>query len=271
MDGVLAHPAIQAGVAPFLAALIVATVLTPVRLGGWAVIAAFVLCVALVSGLQFTPLTATRKILVLAIAAAALGPMLDYVLKPTRAGIVLIGLVAAGATLWAFWPVILQRAGSQAWFLGGTAAIVVAVAVGFSQAQLTGDGVRAGAAVLALGLGVGIASIFAASLSYGLYGLSLAAGGGGYLLPQMVRGRKAVAGATLTLPAMLAGSLVGVGAMLLAQLPWYCVPLLALIPVAVCLPGPARAPVWLQAVVFSLYGFVIAGVACALAWPLPQT
>ena len=42
---------------------------------------------------------------------------------------------------------------------------------------------------------------------------------------------------------------------------------LGLVPLAVRLPGPERAAVWLQAVVFSLYGFAVAGLACWLAWP----
>jgi hypothetical protein len=66
---------------------------------------------------------------------------------------------------------------------------------------------------------------------------------------------------------MLIAALVGGGAVLLAELQWYCLALLALIPLVVRLPGPARAPVWLQAVIFSLYGFAVAGIACYLAWP----
>lgn len=271
MEELFANPALQAGVAPFLVALFVAIAFSRLRVGGLAAIAAFLVCFYLVTGIQFAPLTATRKILVLAIVAAAIGPLLDFALKPTRVGILLMAGGAAGGALWAFWPVILQKPGMQAWLFGGSAAIALAVMVGFAQAQLASDGVRAGAAVLALGLGVGIAAIFSASLTYGLYGIALGAGGGAFLLPQMIVGKKATAGATFTLPAMLIGGLVAVGAMLLAQLPWYCVLILALVPVMVRLPGPEKAPVWLQAIVFSLYGFVIAGVACALAWPSSPT
>jgi len=267
LEEFLANPAVQGGLAPFLTAFIVAVALSPMRLGGLAVIAAFLVCMHFVTGIQFTPLTATRKILILAIAAAAIGPLLDFALTPTRIGVALIAAGAAGGTLWAFWPVILQKPAMQAWLFGGSAAVALAFMVGFAQAQLAGDGIRVGAAALALGLGTGIAAIFAGSLSYGLYGIALGAGAGGFLLPQMIRGEKAAAGATFTVPAILIGGLVAVGAMLLAQLPWYCVLVLALVPVAVRLPGPGKAPVWLQAVVFSLYGFVIAGVACALAWP----
>jgi hypothetical protein len=83
----------------------------------------------------------------------------------------------------------------------------------------------------------------------------------------MCRGRKGFAGATFTLPAMLTGGLVAVGTMVLAKLPWYALLVLAAVPLAARLPGPAGAPVWLQAVIFSLYGFAVAGLACFLAWP----
>jgi hypothetical protein len=271
LQELLANPAVQAGVAPFVAAVIVAVALSSLRLGGLAAIAAFLVCTHFVTGIQFSPLTATRKVLVLAIVAAAIGPLLDFALRPTRIGVALVALAAAGAALWAFWPVIVQKPGTQAWLLGGSAAIALAVMAGFAQAKLAGDGVRAGAAALSVGLGAGIAATISGSLTYGLYGIALGAGAGGFLLPQMVRGKKAVAGATFTLPAMITGGLVAAGAMLLAQLPWYCVLVLALVPVSVRLPGPEKGPVWLQAFVFSLYGFVIAGVACALAWPSSQT
>ena len=266
----LANPAVQAGVAPFLVALVLSVALWPLRLGGLAIIAAFVICTYLVTGIQFTPLTATRKVLLVALVAAALGPLIDFARRPNRAGVGLIALVAGGAALWAFWPVIAQKTGFQVWLLGGTAAVAIVLLIGLSLPRLSDDGVRAGAAGLALGLGTGASAIVAGSLSYGLFGIAIGAGAGGFLLPQMLRGKKSAAGATFVLPAMVACGLVAAGAMFLAQLPWFCVLILALVPATAWLPG-AKAAVWLQAVLFSLYGFVIAGVACALAWPSSQT
>lgn len=131
---------------------------------------------------------------------------------------------------------------------------------------LADHAVRAGAAGLGAGLGVGLAAILAASVTYGLYGIALGAGSGAFLLVQMLRGKPGTAGATFTLPAMLISGLVAVGAMILAQLPWYSVLVLALVPVGASLPVPARARVWQQAILLSLYTFIIAGFACYLAW-----
>ncbi|MEW6690539.1 MAG: hypothetical protein AB1452_15795 [Pseudomonadota bacterium] len=270
MDEFLSNPAVQAGGVPFLAALIAAVALQPVRLGGLALVAAFLSCMYLVSGLQLTPLTATRKILILGIAAPAVGVLADFAFRPTRAGAALMAVAAGAAALWVFWPVLAQKSAAQAWLLGATTAVATVFMVGFAQLQLASDALRAGAAALGLGLGVGVASIFSASASYGSYGIALGAGAGGFLLPQMIRGKPAFAGTTFALTAMLLGGLVAAGAMILAQLPWYAVLVLALVPLAARMPVPARAPVWLQAVLFSLYAFVVAAVACALAWPSNQ-
>jgi hypothetical protein len=59
--------------------------------------------------------------------------------------------------------------------------------------------------------------------------------------------------------------------MMLAQLPWYSVLVLSLVPLAVRLPAPQSAPAWLRAVIFSCYGFVVAALACVLAWPSSQS
>jgi hypothetical protein len=267
MNDLLSNPAVQAGAAPFLAGLIVAVVLRPLKLGGLAASAAFFTTVYLVAGFQFSPLTATRKLFLVAAAAPAVGILIDFAFKPTRFGAALLALAAGGAALWAFGPVLGQRPPAEAWPLLASAIVVAAFAVGFGQVALAGDGVRAGAAALAMGIGAGVASIFSASVAYGSYGLALGAGAGAFLLVQMVTGTKSHAGATFVLPAMLTAALVGAGAMTLAKMPWHVLLVLGLVPLAVRLPGPERAPVWLQAVVFSLYGFAVAALACWLAWP----
>ena len=160
-----------------------------------------------------------------------------------------------------------ERPAGEAALLLASAIVVAVFVVGFGQAALAADGVRAGAAALALGIGAGVASIFSASIAYGSYGMALGAGAGAFLLPQMITGTKSHAGATFVLPAMLAAALVGAGAMTLAKMPWHVLLVLGLVPLAVRLPGPERAPVWLQAVIFSSYGFAVAGLACWLAWP----
>ena len=268
MSEFLANPAVQGGVAPFVVALIAVLLLQPLRLGGFAVSAGFLTAMFLVSGLQFIPLTATRKIVLLSVAAPVAGMLADFAFKPTRLGAALLAIGASIATLWVFGPVVLQK---QAWLAGAAIALATVFIVGFSQSFLAGDAVRAGANGLALGLGSGVAAYLGASLTYGLYGVAIGAASGAFLLPQMIMSKRTAAGATFTLPAALLASLVAAGAIVLAELPWYCIAVLALVPVAARLPAPAKAPVWLQAVLISLYAFAVAAAACALAWRASRT
>ena len=46
--------------------------------------------------------------------------------------------------------------------------------------------------------------------------------------------------------------------MLLAELPWYALPLLLLVPLAVALPAPERAPLIVRAAVFAVYALAAA-------------
>lgn len=257
---------VQGGVAPFVAALVAVLLLQRVRLGGLALVAAFFVAVYFYAGFSFTPLTATRKIIVLGIASPIVGILADFAFKPTRIGTVVLALAGAAATTWVFWPVLSQKQTADVWIFGGAAALAVAFMIGFGQVFLAGQAVRAGAAGLGVGLGVGVASVFAASAIYGLYGLALGAGSGAFLLVQMIKGKPGFAGATFTLPMMLIAGLVAAAAMILAKLPWYSLLVLALVPVGARLPVPARAPVWMQAVLLSFYAFVIAGIACVFAW-----
>ena len=269
VDDLLTHPAFHGGVAPFGVALLAAISLKRLRLAGLAVPAGFITCMYLVSGLDLVPLTATRKILLLGVLASTLGVVCDLAFKQARLAVLLATMAVAGA-IWAFWSVLAQKPASEAWLLGGTTALVVGFLVWTSQHWLAGDGVRVGAAGLGLGLGIGVAAIFSASATYGLYGISIGAGAGAFLLPQMIGGRKWFAGVTFTLTTMLLSGLVGAGAMILAELPWYSLLAFALVPLAARAPGPESGPVWLQAVVFSLYSFAIAALACVLAWPAAQ-
>jgi hypothetical protein len=270
LDDLFSNPAVQGGVAPFVVALVVALLLSPLRLGGLAVTAGFLTAVYFVAGFTFTPLTATRKIILLSMAAPVFGILLDFAFKPTRVGVAILALCGASGALWAFWPVLAQKPVAEGWLPGASAVVAIAFMVGFAQLCLAGDAVRAGAAGLALGVGTGIAAILGASASYGLYGIALGAGAGAFLLPQMITGRKCAAGATFTLAAVLTTGLVAAGAMILAKLPWYSVLVLALVPLGAWLPVPAKAPVWAQAVLLSLYSFIIAGAGCALAWKFPD-
>jgi len=266
MQEMLANPAVQGGLAPFVAALTVAALFAPFRLGGLAVVAAFATAVYFIAGFTFEPLTATRKIIILGLAAPLAGIVIDFAFRPTRLEAWVLALAGAAAAAWIFWPLLAQKGLERALLPGGIAVLATAWTVGFSHSRLAEDGVRAGAAGVALGVGAGGAAILGASLTYGLYGMAVAAGAGAFLLVQMIIGKKTHAGATFMLAAASVTALLASAAMILAQVPWYAVIALALVPLAASLPVSAGAPVWLQALLLSFFGLFMAGIACALAW-----
>jgi hypothetical protein len=265
MESLLDHPAIQGGVAPFVAGLITAAVLGRAGLGGLAVVVGYALAVALVSGIAFTPLSATRKLTLVAFAAPVLGILVDHVLRAGRTLATLIALACGALTVWVFWSVLQQKSLAEAVLLGGGTAVFVAWLVA-AMLALANEPVRAGAAALMLGLGAGISAILGASAVLGLHGIGLGAGAGAFLLWQMVTGRKIAAGATLTLSAAVAAGLLAAAAFLLAQKPWYALVPLALVPLAARLPVPGRFPVWAQAFLVSIYCLAPALAAFVLTW-----
>src|SRR2546430_14887003 len=84
MQEMLANPAVQGGLAPFIAALTVTALLAPFRLGGLAVVAAFATAVYFIAGFTFEPLTATRKIILLGFAAPLAGLLHRFAFRPPR-------------------------------------------------------------------------------------------------------------------------------------------------------------------------------------------
>jgi hypothetical protein len=266
MQELFANPAVQGGAAPFVAGLIVTLLLGRFRLGGLAVVAAFATAVYFIAGFTFSPLSATRKIILLGLTAPLAGMFFDFAFRPTRLGSYLLTIAAAAAAAWVFWPVLAQKEPARGLLLGAAAVLATAWVVLVSGRRLAGDSVRAGAAGLALGAGTGAAAIRSASSTNALYGVAIAAGSGAFLLVQLVTGRRIHAGETFTLSAAGMPILIAAAAMAFAQLPWYSVVVLALVPVAANLRVPMGAPLWLQALLSSTYGLIVAAIACALAW-----
>jgi hypothetical protein len=159
MQQLFQNPAIEAGAAPLIVALIVLLALGRTRFDGLAIAVAFATAVALASGFSVTPLTATRKIVLLTLGASALGVVLGLVPAPGRIRSALAALAATAATLWVFWPVLANRPIAEAALLGATAVPLIAWLAGYVDAALAPRPVECGAAVLLLGLGAGRARL----------------------------------------------------------------------------------------------------------------
>jgi hypothetical protein len=207
-------PMFQAGIAPFVVALLLAALAwarsrSLAALGWLAVSAAIVTTVALATGIGFSPLTAARKIVLLVLLAPVIGWLLDRVLADSRSGWVgtaAISVLAGMASLWVFQTALAQREGMQGLLMGAGVAAFVAVLVALSL-RLRGDGVVAGAAALGLGLAVGVAAVLSASIGNMMNGVALAMAGAALLLVQLVRGEALAAGYLGTLSFALAAAL----------------------------------------------------------------
>ena len=265
MNEFLEHPAVQGGVAPFVVALIVAILLGRTRYAWLAVVAGYVTAVAMSTGIALSPLTATRKVLLLTVAVAVVGIVLDLIGPKARAATTVVASIAGVAAVWAFWSVLGQREGAALW----TAVIAIALFAAAMAAlvmSLRNDPLRVAAATFGLGLATGVAAVISASIGFLLAGMAVAAGAGALLLIAVVTSRPVATGflGTLTVGTMIA--LFAEGASLLAQMPWYATLSLLLVPLAVRLPVGEDWGTFKRAFVLALYALAAASVPIAAAW-----
>lgn len=265
MDEFLAHPAVQAAVAPFLAALAVAAALRRTRLLGLAVAAAFAVAVGLTMGYSFEAFTAARKLELVGFATAILVVGLELGGVSRTASIrVFLSLAVAASAVWVLWRVLQQQepfnAVIKALASGAFAAMLLE-----SDLRLSGDRIRSATSALMLGLAVGAISILGASVVLGQLGIAVAAGAGAALLVLM-RGAQRETGWTFILPAAIIAGLTGLVAVFTASLPWFCLlPLLA-IPWATRLVPQDLDRLWRTAFLTSLAALVPVALAVVTAW-----
>ena len=265
MNALLEHPAVQGGVAPFVVGLIVALALGRTRYAWLAIVAGYLMAVALSTGISFSPLTASRKILLLAIVVAVVGLVLDRMMPKTRTLNWILAAVAGVAAVWAFWSVLGQREGSAAWTATATVAIFAGVMT-LALMSLRDDPLRVAAATLGLGIATGVASVLSASIGFLLAGMAVAAAAGALLLVAVFTSRPAEPGIMGTLMVGVLIALFAEGASLLAQMPWYASAALLLVPLAVRLPVREEWSVFRRAFTLSLYALAAASIPIAAAW-----
>ncbi len=245
MDRLLASPEFQA-LAPFVAALVLLAVLRKAP-SGWNALAltgGLAVIVALVNGLTVEPLTGTRKIMILALAAAPVGLLVATVLHGRARMLTYVVLCVAGGA-WVFWTV-LARKDELAMALFGGGAVAYLAWLTAAMYALRAQPLAAGAAATALALGTGASVLLSASALLGQLGLALGAAAGAFLLFAAFL-RDQHAGAAFTLTAALGAGLIGFAGLLFAKLDWLVLLPLALVPLAARVPAPERLPRFLQA------------------------
>ncbi len=267
MDELLNHPAVQAGVLPFAVALAMAAGLRRSRQLGLCVTAGFACAVALTMGFfGFEALTALKKLVLVGIAAAAIGAGLELAMQqprwPHQLG---LGLAAAVAVIWVLARLLQQRDATGA-LLAGAGAVLYCIALLAGGQRVSRDPVAAAAVVLVLGLASGVLALLGASAQLALLGIALGAGAGAVLLVQMLAGASAPVGWTLGLSAHVTVALLGLLAVFTGALPWYCLLPLPLVAWAANLAPAGARPVWQRAVLAALLALAPALGAIVLAW-----
>ena len=271
MEQFLNRPEFQSAVIPFGTALLVYAGLRKFTAAAWicALFAAFVIAVWLINGVTFTPLTGTRKIILLvlgSLAFAALAPLLIRQIKLQRA----VGpLLTILALLWVFWKVVARmEASGILLFLAGGLALIIALSWAFEH--IARDNARLHGAGLGLLLGTGLSATAGASALLGQLALAMAAATGGMLLAWVLLGKAGRSAASnhsiSTLPYVLAATLFGLAAVVFARMPWYALIPLATIPLAAGLVPVKPDSRFLKAFVYSLPGIVIALATAFWVW-----
>ena len=263
MQDILNHPAVQAGLAPFLAALVTAGLFRRFRLSGLALIAGFSVTVYLVSSFAIEPLTATRKIVLLGLLSALLALLLN--LFRSRWLVTLLPVLGGAAGIWTVLRVLQQHEPQVALLWGAGCAVYVALLV-WGMDKLENDPTRAASAATALGIGSGGAALVGASALLGQFGLALGSAAAALLLIQMFTNQTRTTGRVFTLPIALIAGLIGCVAVLGARLPWYALLALACIPIVARLAPLSNRSVRQRCLLATLLTSVFAAAAIYVTW-----
>lgn len=266
MNELLNNPAFQSGIAPFVIALIALIILRPL---GWywaglALVIAFYSGVYLMLGFQFTPLTSTRKMFLLGMAATAVGLLLDALPLARRYVITLLAVLGAASALWLLWPFLSRKEGLDLW-LGAIGALVYMawLNVLVERNRLAQPAIYAG--LFAISIGTGLSALLGASALLGQLGSSIGAATGAFILLSLFN-KQIPAGTSFTFPATLLSGLIGVSGIAYARLPWHSLLMIAAIPLLLNLPLPATLSRPKQLLVMCALTMALAIAAIGMTW-----
>lgn len=267
MDEMLQNPAIRSGVLPFLIAAVLSVGFRP--LGGYAVGLAFVLALAvqliMLVGINiFPPKINTHKVIVLGLAAAALGLARDILGGRAATWLAVSTVAAVSAIIWVVYPV-LMRADASDRVLAFTGVVAFFIALFLSVERLRVLPILPAAMLTWLGLGVGGTALLGATALYGEVGIAVGAAAGGVALTSMF-GVAPRLGATLLYPGLWFSGAVGVAAAVFSNLRWYSLAPLVLIPLIAAIPMPEHWTPRRKVILLSIPMILLAALAVFVTW-----
>lgn len=263
LQSLLDHPAVQAGLAPFIVALLVSELFRRIKLSGLAVIAGFAITIYLASSFSFEPLTVPRKIIALGFLGAGLGVVLDWLRFSWLTW--LLPIAAGAVTIWAMLNILQHQPPQVALLWGAACAAYVALLV-WGMDRLESNAMRSSSAATALGFGTGGAALLGASALLGQFGLALGAAAAALSFILCISNRTLPTGRALTLPVALIAGLTACLAVLSAKLPWYALAILVCIPLLAHLVPLQNRSVRVQILLLSLLTLPVASAAIYVTW-----
>jgi len=268
MDQILSRPEIQSAVLPFSIGFLLYLALRKQTLNAWvwAVFVAFLISVGLINGLTITPLTGTRKIILLILASFVAAASIQHLIADVKLRRAVLSTLAVLAMLLVFWKIAMRKeALDMALFFLGSLTLVLTLVRSFERigdnfTQLHGAG-------FASLIGTGLSAAVAASALLGQLALSLSAASAAVLLGWVIKGDAGDGKqSNATLPYALAAALLGLAAVILARLPWYALIPLASIPLVTSFVPKISENRFIQALTTSLPGLCIALAVAFWVW-----
>jgi hypothetical protein len=273
MDDFLSKPEFQSAVIPFIVGLLFYFSLRKLSAyaWGWAIFSAFLISATLINGFTLTPLTGTRKIILLILASFIIIALVRQLITNSNLQRMLLPVLGVAALIWVFWKVLIRMdvLGVTAFLAGGVGLLLWLLwafdRVGNEDARLHGAG-------FSLLLGTGLAATAGASALLGQLTLSLAAASGGIFLAWVLVGKASGSGSSCGIAGgftyALAAALLGLAAVMFARLPWYTLIPLAAIPFVTGLVPKITDSRFINALVTSIPGLAIAVATSFWVWRL---
>jgi hypothetical protein len=273
MDQFLNRPEFQSAVIPFFVGLSFYLGLRKLTAyaWGWAVFAAFLISAGLINGLTFTPLTGTRKIILLILASFIIIALVRQLITSSNLQRMLLPLPGVAALIWVFWKLLIRMdvLGIAAFLAGGVGLLLWLL---WTFDRIGNEDVRLHGAGFTLLLGTGLAATAGASALLGQLALGLSTASGGVFLAWVLVGKANGSGHNSGLTSgfiyALAAALLGLAAVMFARVPWYALIPLAVIPFATGMVPKITDSRFINALVTSLPGLIIALATAFWVWRL---
>ena len=257
MNDWASHPITQSIIVPFVAALVTTKLLNPLRLSGLALIAGFCSTAYLITDFNFESLSSIKKIILSGLIAAVIGLFFDLISNNWRSIRYIFVIACSIVVLWMSWPILQQKEIQEA-TVYGIGIVIYMIWITILIDSIATKPARAGSTGMALGIGIGVSASLSSSAVLGQLGLSIGVACSAYLLAQIIGGKSYFCGRTFTLPLSILCGLIMPASIMLAQTPWYCLPVIAAIPLVAHTPLPKVWSLRKQIIVLSILTLTIA-------------